>query len=229
MKYKLVIFDLDGTLLNTIADLSEAVNHALKLRDLPLHSLEEVTKMVGNGVRNLITQALPAELRNDTATVDAVLTDFTDYYFAHINVYTQPYPGIPELITALHRNGVLLAVASNKFQAGTEYLIKEFFPGIPFVAVLGNRPGFPLKPDPEIVGEVLRKAGIKKEEAVMVGDSPTDMRTAVNGGIMGIAVGWGYRDMRDYANQLSALRQAQGPRFITVVDSVDELQKLLLS
>ena len=144
-------------------------------------------------------------------------------------MYTQPYPGIPELITALHRNGVLLAVASNKFQAGTEYLIKEFFPGIPFVAVLGNRPGFPLKPDPEIVGEVLRKAGIKKEEAVMVGDSPTDMRTAVNGGIMGIAVGWGYRDMRDYANQLSALRQAQGPRFITVVDSVDELQKLLLS
>ena len=229
MKYKLVIFDLDGTLLNTIADLSEAVNHALKLRDLPLHSLEEVTKMVGHGVRNLITQALPAELRDDTATVDAVLTDFTDYYFAHINVYTQPYPGIPELITALHRNGVLLAVASNKFQAGTEYLIKEFFPGIPFVAVLGNRPGFPLKPDPEIVGEVLRKAGIKKEEAVMVGDSPTDMRTAVNGGIMGIAVGWGYRDMRDYANQLSALRQAQGPRFITVVDSVDELQKLLLS
>ena len=79
MKYKLVIFDLDGTLLNTIADLSEAVNHALKLRDLPLHSLEEVTKMVGHGVRNLITQALPAELRDDTATVDAVLTDFTDY------------------------------------------------------------------------------------------------------------------------------------------------------
>ena len=228
MKYKLVIFDLDGTLLNTIADLSEAVNHALKLRGLPLHSLEEVTKMVGHGVRNLIMQTLPAELRDDTATVDAVLTDFTDYYFAHIDVYTQPYPGIPELVTTLHSHGVLLAVASNKFQAGTEYLIKEFFPGIPFVAILGNRPGFPLKPDPEIVGEVLRKASIKKEEAVMVGDSPTDMRTAANGGIKGVAVGWGYRDMRDYANQLSALRQAQGPRFITVVDSVDELQKILL-
>ena len=215
MKYKLVIFDLDGTLLNTIADLSEAVNHALKLRGLPLHSLEEITKMVGHGVRNLIMQALPAELRDDTSTVDAVLTDFTDYYFAHIDGYTQPYPGIPELITALHSHGVLLAVASNKFQAGTEYLIKEFFPGIPFVAVLGNRLGFPLKPDPEIVGEVLRKAGITKEEAIMVGDSPTDMRTAANGGIMGIAVGWGYRDMR-------------GIEGITVVETVEELQKLLL-
>lgn len=215
MKYKLVIFDLDGTLLNTIADLSEAVNHALRMRGLPLHSLEEITKMVGHGVRNLIMQALPAELHDDTSTVDAVLTDFTDYYFAHIDGYTQPYPGIPELITALHSHGVLLAVASNKFQAGTEYLIKEFFPGIPFVAVLGNRPGFPLKPDPEIVGEVLRKAGITKEEAIMVGDSPTDMRTAANGGIMGIAVGWGYRDMR-------------GIEGITVVETVEELQKLLL-
>ena len=228
MKYKLVIFDLDGTLLNTIADLSEAVNYALKLRDLPLHSLEEITKMVGHGVRNLITQALPAELRDDTTMVDAVLTDFTDYYFAHIDVYTQPYPGIPELVTTLHSHGVLLAIASNKFQTGTEYLIKEFFPGIPFVAILGNRPGFPLKPDPEIVGEVLRKAGVKKEEAVMVGDSPTDMRTAANGGIKGIAVGWGYRNMKDLADASSALRQAQGPRFITVVDSVDELQKILL-
>ncbi len=227
MTPKLILFDLDGTLLNTIADLSEAVNHALRLRDLPLHSLEEVTKMVGHGVRNLIMQALPNELRDDTDTVDAVLADFTEYYFAHIDVYTQPYPGIPELITTLHRNGILLAVASNKFQAGTEYLIKEFFPGIPFVAVLGNRPGFPLKPDPEIVGEVLRKASVSKEEAVMVGDSPTDMRTAANGGIRGIAVGWGYRDMRSISP--STLRQAQGSGTeYLFVETVEELQKLLL-
>ena len=235
MKPKLILFDLDGTLLNTIADLSEAVNHALEVRGLPLHSLEEITKMVGHGVRNLIMQALPTELRDDTATVDAVLADFTDYYFAHIDVYTQPYPGIPELIMALHRNGILLAVASNKFQAGTEYLIKEFFPSIPFVAVLGNRPDFPLKPDPEIVGEVLRKAGIMKEDAVMVGDSPTDMRTAANGGIMGIAVGWGYRDMKDMANWgigPSTLREASGTAGsgteFHLVETVEELKKLLL-
>ena len=215
MKYRLVIFDLDGTLLDTLDDLSAAVNHAMQQRGFPLHTRDEYMRMVGHGVRNLIMQALPAELRDDTSTVDAVLTDFTDYYFAHIDGYTQPYPGIPELITMLHNHGILLAIASNKFQAGTEYLIKEFFPGIPFVAVLGNRPGFPLKPDPEIVGEVLRKAGVTKEEAVMVGDSDTDMETAANGGIMGIAVGWGYRDMR-------------GIEGITVVETVEELQKLLL-
>lgn len=216
MKPKLVLFDLDGTLLNTIADLSEAVNHALDVRGLPLHSLEECTKMVGHGVRNLIAQALPEKLRGDEATVDATLADFTAYYTAHIDVHTRPYAGIQELITTLHRNGIQLAIASNKFQAGTEYLIGKFFPGIPFVAVLGNRPGFPLKPDPEIVGEVLRKAGVKKEEAVMVGDSPTDMRTAANGGITGIAVGWGYRDMR-------------GTEGLTVVETAEELQQLLLS
>lgn len=215
MNYKLVIFDLDGTLLNTIADLSDAVNHALKLRGLPQHSLEEITKMVGHGVRNLITQALPAELRDDQTAIDTILADFTVYYKAHIDAHTQPYPGIQELISMLNSKGIKMAVASNKFQEGTEYLIAEFFPNIPFVAVLGNRPDFPLKPDPEIVNEVLRKSGVKREEAVMVGDSPTDMKTAANGGIVGIAVGWGYRNMR-------------GIEGLTVAETADELQKLIL-
>jgi len=121
---------------------------------------------------------------------------------------------------------VKVAVASNKFQEGTEHLIKEFFPDIPFVAVLGSRLDFPLKPSPEIVEEVLKKSGIKREEAVMVGDSDTDMETAANGGIDGIAVSWGYRNMRVFANPQSALRQAQGPQ---VVDSAEELQKMILS
>lgn len=215
MKYKLVIFDLDGTLLNTLDDLSEAVNHAMQLRGFPQHTRDEYMKMVGHGARNLMRQALPSEHKDDEALVDTIIADFTNYYYAHINVYTQPYPGIPELITTLHSNGILLAVASNKFQAGTEYLIKEFFPSIPFVAVLGNRPDFPLKPDPKIVAEVLRKSGIKREEAVMVGDSPTDMETAVNGGIEGIAVSWGYRNMRNIEG-------------LTVVGSAEELQQLLL-
>jgi phosphoglycolate phosphatase len=120
---------------------------------------------------------------------------------------------------------MLLAVASNKFQEGTEHLIKEFFPEIPFVAILGSRPDFPLKPSPEIVGEVLKKSGVQREEAVMVGDSETDMETAANGGIEGIAVSWGYRNMKDLADKWSALRQAQGPQ---VVVSAEELQKLLL-
>lgn len=213
MKYKLVIFDLDGTLLDTLDDLSAAVNHAMQQRGFPLHTRDEYMKMVGHGARNLMSQALPMEHKDDEALIDAALADFRTYYNAHIDVYTKPFPGIQELIAALHQKGVMLAVASNKFQEGTEHLIKEFFPEIPFVAVLGNRQGFPLKPDPEVVGEVLRKAGISQDQAVMVGDSDTDMETAANGGIQGIAVNWGYRDMSNWNH----------------VDNVEELHKILFS
>lgn len=190
---KVVIFDLDGTLLNTLEDLGRAVNYALSLRGFPLHSLDEYRGMVGHGVRNLVTVALPKELQADDALIDAALADFKAYYTAHIDVHTRPYAGMVEVVQQLHARGVKLAIASNKFQSGTETLIAEFFPGIPFVAVLGNRPGYPLKPDPEIVGEVLRQASASPSEAAMVGDSLTDMKTAANGGIRGIAVNWGYR------------------------------------
>ena len=213
MKPKLVIFDLDGTLLDTIDDLKEAVNHAMSLRGFPTFTRDQVMAMVGHGARNLMRKALPVGHKEDDM-VDAAYNDFRAYYITHIDVHTKPFPGIQDLLTQLHQEGVMLAVASNKFQEGTEHLIKEFFPEIPFVAVLGGRPGFPLKPDPEIVCEVLRKAGVSKEEAVMVGDSPTDMRTAANGGIRGIAVGWGYRNMKDIPS-------------LTVVDSAEELYKVI--
>ena len=171
-------------------------------------------KMVGHGVRNLVMQALPAERQADEALVDAALADFRAYYSAHIDVRTRPYPGMQALVNQLHGEGVLLAVASNKFQEGTEYLIGRFFPGVPFAAVLGNRPGYPLKPDPEIVGEVLRKTGVQPEEAILVGDSPTDMKTAANGGIESVAVSWGYRPM-------------QGVPGLTVVDSAEALKCIL--
>ena len=227
MKYKLAIFDLDGTLLDTLDDLSAAVNHAMQQRGFPQHTRDEYMKMVGHGARNLMRQALPTDHEDDEALIDAVLADFRAYYTAHIDVHTQPFPGIQNLLTKLHQEGVLLAVASNKFQEGTEHLIKEFFPEIPFVAILGNRPNFPLKPDAEVVGELLRKTGIKREEAVMVGDSDTDMETAANGDIEGVAVSWGYRNMKDLANKWSAFRQAQGPQRLMVVDSVEELYKVI--
>ena len=204
--YKLVIFDLDGTLLDTLEDLAAAVNHSLSVRGLPLHSLQEYRGMVGHGVRNLVRQALEKSLAAtasdgpDDALIDAALADFKEFYTAHIDVHTHPYPGMQELVRDLHAAGVRMAVASNKFQAGTEKLVGEFFHGIPFVAILGNREGFPLKPDPEIVGEVLRAAGLSREDAVMVGDSRTDMLTAANGGIGAIAVGWGYRTMESSEN-----------------------------
>ena len=232
MKHKLVIFDLDGTLLDTLDDLSAAVNHAMQQRGFLQHTRDEYMKMVGHGARNLMRQALP-DGHKDDKMVEATYNDFRAYYTDHIDVHTKPFPGTQDLLAKLHQNSVQLAVASNKFQEGTELLIKEFFPEIPFVAVLGNRPNFPLKPDPEIVGEILRKSSVKREEAVMIGDSDTDMQTAANGGIEGIAVSWGYRDMKDFANKLSALRpfdklRAQGPYNLTVVDTAEELQNILL-
>ena len=212
MSPKVVIFDLDGTLLDTLDDLSAAVNHAMRQRGFPQHTQEEYRMMVGHGARNLMTQALPSEHRNDEALIDAVLSDFRNYYNTHIDVYTKPFPGIPQLLGNLYQKGIKLAVASNKFQEGTEHLIKEFFPDIPFVALLGNRSGYPLKPDPEVVGEVLRKADVNKESAIMVGDSDTDMLTAANSGIRGIAVNWGYRNMSGWDH----------------VNSIEELQKILL-
>ena len=195
MAFKLVIFDLDGTLLDTLEDLGEAVNHALRKRGLPLHGKGEYRLMVGHGIRNLVTSALPEGYQGNDAFIDNCLKDFKEYYSSHIDVHTRPYDGMKELLGELHARGIALAVASNKFQAGTEALISEFFPEIPFVSILGNREGFPLKPDPEIVREVLGKAHCSTDDAVMVGDSPTDMNTARNGGIKGIAVNWGLRDM----------------------------------
>ena len=210
---KLILFDLDGTLIDSLEDLADAVNHALGLRGFPLHSVAEYRRMVGHGVRNLVKQALPEGA--DDALVDSALSDFKAYYQAHIDVHTRPYPGIPELLTDLQARGVQLAVASNKFQEGTEYLIQRFFPGNRFVAILGNRPGAPLKPDPEIVQEVLRKADVQPADALLVGDSPTDMKTAANGGIESIAVTWGYRT----AEELAGHRQ---------VNTVEELKSALL-
>lgn len=212
---RLILWDLDGTLIDTLEDLAEAVNHALRLRGLPLHGVDKYRQMVGHGVRNLVMQALEASAQEiNDQLVDEALADFKEYYQAHIDVHTRPYPGMPELLSELQAKGIKMAVASNKFQEGTEYLIKEFFPDIQFVAILGNRPGYPLKPEPAIVQEVLSKGNIGPEDAVMVGDSPTDMRTAANGGIEAIAVSWGYRSKEELAGN-------------RIVDTVEELGKLL--
>ena len=190
---KLVIFDLDGTLLNTIDDLGTAANHTLAELGLPQHTLDEYRLMVGNGMRKLIMRALPLDKASDDAFIDSTLKQFLEYYAAHIDVYTKPYPGIPELINTLSNNGYLLAVASNKIQAGAERLIERFFPGIPFVAVMGNSPLYPLKPDAAVVEYIMDKAGTDRNSTVMVGDSGTDIQTARNAGIPIIAVSWGFR------------------------------------
>ena len=190
---KLVIFDLDGTLLNTIADLAAGVNHTLAAHDLPQHTIDEYTLMVGNGMRKLIMRALPGELAADDVFVDSMLAEFLSYYADHIDVHTKPYPGVPELISILSAQGYKLAVASNKIQAGAEKLSQKFFPDTDLVAVMGNRPLNPLKPDASLVEYIMDKAGTDRAHTVMVGDSGTDIQTARNAGIPIIAVSWGFR------------------------------------
>ena len=169
MEYKmdtgLVIFDLDGTLLNTIGDLAVACNAVLAMRGLPQHTYDEYCHFVGNGIMRLVERALPEELRTPY-TVAAVRADFVKYYTEHIDVYTKPYEGIPELVAEIARRGIRIAVASNKFQAGTEKLIRLFFPGVEFAAVFGQREGVPLKPDPAVVGEILALTGVAKERVL---------------------------------------------------------------
>lgn len=192
MDTKLVIFDLDGTLLNTLGDLAEATNEALKLRGLPTHTYNEFNHFVGNGITRLIERALPRELRSEEM-IRAVRTDFVAYYTAHIDVKTEPYPGIVKLLDELTDRGIKLAVASNKFQAGTEKLVKLFFPKIRFVAVNGQREGVPLKPNPEVVNEICVQAGIAKEQTLYVGDSDVDMQTAAAADVRSVGAAWGFR------------------------------------
>ena len=177
MKTELVIFDLDGTLLNTIGDLAVSCNAVLAVRGLPQHSYEEYCHFVGNGILRLVERALPEVLRTPE-NVALVRADFVRYYTEHIDTYTKPYDGIPDVVAALARRGVRMAVASNKFQAGTEKLVGLFFPEGCFSPVFGQRPDVPLKPDPAVVEEILAATGVARERVLYVGDSGVDMQTA---------------------------------------------------
>ncbi|WP_297806766.1 HAD-IA family hydrolase [uncultured Alistipes sp.] len=189
---ELTIFDLDGTLLDTIGDLAVACNAALALRGLPQHSYEEYCGFVGNGILRLVERALPEPLRTPH-TVAAVRRDFVEYYTAHIDLRTRPYEGIPELLRTLAARGVRLAVASNKFQAGTSKLVARFFPDVEFAAVLGQREGVALKPDPAVAEEILQRVPVPRDRVLFVGDSGIDMQTAAAAGIRSVGVTWGFR------------------------------------
>lgn len=193
MKYKLAIFDLDGTLANTIEDLARAVDYALATKSLPGHSLEEYKTMVGGGVRNLVWKAMPEDLKNDDALLESLLSEFMSFYKANICVSTRAYPGVAELLTQLNTKGVKLAVASNKFEEGSKAIVNALFPDVDFVCVRGGRPGFPLKPDPSVLAEIIQESDTESEYTVMIGDSGTDTKTAAAAGVASVAVTWGFK------------------------------------
>lgn len=185
-----VIFDLDGTLLNTLGDLRAATNHALEVRGLPPHSMEEIRQFIGNGIRLLIRRAMPEG--TPEAEIDAALDDFKAYYAAHIHDRTVPYDGIPQLLTALRKRGIKVAVLSNKIDSASQQLIEYFFPEKTDV-VFGEHVGVPRKPDPTSCRMVMQQLGVQPEQVLYVGDSGTDMQTAKNAGLYAVGVTWGFR------------------------------------
>lgn len=189
---QLVIFDLDGTLLNTIADLATATNHALEACGFPTHATEVYKNLVGGGITKLFERALPEDMRTPK-NVERLRPHFLEYYNMHCCDLTEPYPGIVELLQELRSREIAVAVASNKYQAGVDRLIRHFFPTIEWVAIEGQKEGVPVKPDPSIVFEILSKRPTPKADVLYVGDSGVDMDTARRAGVYSVGVTWGFR------------------------------------
>lgn len=213
--YTLAIFDLDGTILNTLDDLAASVNYALAQNNLPPRTTEEVRQFVGNGIRNLLTRsvcaakglgviegasvfpdfpsdATPSEKDAFSVLIDDVHAAFTAHYKIHCADKTRPYAGIPELLQNLRAEGVKLTVVSNKADYGVQELCAKYFPGL-FDFALGEREGIKRKPEPDSIFFVMKQFGVDKAQTVYIGDSDVDIQTARNAGIDCISVTWGFR------------------------------------
>lgn len=210
MKYKAIIFDLDGTLTDTLEDLFLSTNHALRSCGLPERGLDEVRRFVGNGVRKLIERAVPEG--TESRTIERCFESFKAHYVIHCQDHTCLYPGIASLLTTLHARGYRMAVVSNKLQAGVTELSNTFFNGVIDVAI-GEQPGIPRKPAPDMVRIALAQLGVSASETVYVGDSDVDLQTASNSGLPCISVLWGFRS-RDFLIAHGASVTVESPQDI---------------
>lgn len=210
MNKKLVTFDLDGTLLDTIADLTSATNAALTAFGFPNHSEARIRSFVGNGISKLLERALPPQERNEE-NISCLRSVFFPYYDAHNAELSKPYPGVTDMLMLLQNNGIKLAVASNKYQKATEKLVSHYFPDITFLCVLGQRTNVPIKPNPQIIYDIMSVANVTPEEVLYVGDSGVDMLTGQNAGIDTIAVSWGFRQRTELEtyNPLAIIDEAK--------------------
>lgn len=215
MKYKLVIFDLDGTVLDTLGDLANAVNAALEMHSFPTHSIEKVRTMIGNGVANLIMRATPEGTSEEKRV--QVLTDFKAYYREHVNDVTKPFDGILPLLQALKDAGVKVGINSNKYDAALQNLCHIHFEGLYDYAV-GESEVTPRKPDPTAAKRIMEAMGITAEETIYIGDSNVDLDTAANAGIDSAWVSWGFRKRNEM----------EGCNITNAFDTAGDLQSFLL-
>ncbi|MGN0620792.1 MAG: HAD family hydrolase [Porcipelethomonas sp.] len=216
MKYDIAVFDMDGTILDTLEDLKDSLNFALKKSGYPERTIDEVRRFVGNGIGKLIERGVPSG--TEKADENRVYSDFTEHYKVHCYDKTKPYEGIAALVENLKKAGCRTAVVSNKADYAVQELCVKFFDGM-FDCSAGEKKGTARKPEPDAVNEVLKKLDIPKEKAVYIGDSDVDIQTAKNAGIDSILVDWGFRD-REFLKENGAE---------IIVSSADEIEKIILS
>ncbi len=212
---KAVLFDLDGTLINSLPDISHCMNEALKTHGLPIHPIEAYCYFTGDGAANLTRRALGPAHQD---MYDAVYADYRTLYAAHCNDTSHVYDGIPELLDALHRAGLRLAVLSNKDDGDVASVIAHYLPGAPFELLRGRRPGVPIKPDPAAALSIAKEMGLTPDDFWYLGDTPTDCQTCQNAGMHLIAAGWGFRPEKE-------LREAGAER--VAATPLDALQMML--
>lgn len=215
-KYDTVIFDLDGTLMDTLEDLADAVNEILRRHGYPVKSIDEVRRIVGNGLRQTLMLCLPEG--TEETVIEELLPEFADYYLAHCQVKTKPYDGIEDTLRELCARGYKLAIVSNKRDAAVKTLRDECFPAYVKVAIGENESaGIKKKPAPDTVFQALKELGSRRERAVYVGDSEVDKMTADNAGLPCISVDWGFRDREEL--------EKLGPAYL--IEKPEELLKIL--
>jgi phosphoglycolate phosphatase len=213
-RYKAIIFDLDGTLLDTLTDLAEGTNYALRVNGFPERTLDEIRRFVGNGARKLIERAVPDG--QIEAALEQVRQDFNIYYKVHCKDHTAPYSGIMEMLQELVQQGYALGVVSNKPDFAVQELIPEYFPRI-FASVSGERQGVAKKPAPDLILEAMKNLQADSSNAVYVGDSEVDMEAAANAGIPCISVAWGFKGRRFLEEQHAGM----------IIEKPSEIQKYL--
>lgn len=211
---KAVIFDLDGTLLNTLEDLTDSVNHVLQSHGMKTRTIEEIRSFIGNGVPTLIARSVPAD--TDKNTTDVCVKEMAEYYKDHADIKTKPYEGIAELLVTLDKKGIKTAVVTNKVEQAAVILCKAKF-GNRFDAVIGDNGKDKLKPAPDNVFRAIKMLNIKNEDVLYVGDSEVDMITAENASLVSVGVTWGFRD--------SEVLRANGAKYI--VSSPSEILNIL--
>ena len=194
MRYKLAIFDLDGTILDTLEDLADSTNYALSVYHMPEHTIDEVRWFVGNGIHKLIERAVPKGSTDEQ--IEQVFTTFKEYYKDHCAVKTRPYDGIMELLKTLREKGILTAVVSNKGDFAVQILCEDYFRGM-FDFAVGEREGIRRKPAPDGPLMVAEKFGVKPEECMYVGDTSTDMQTGKAAGMFTVGALWGFLDRKE--------------------------------